>query len=282
MSKSHLGHIIILTGGMLLTGAALAQSAPNFEKCTSRATALDDRITACSRAIKSGKLSSQHLIAAYNIRGYSWHLKGDDDKAIADLGEVIRLTPQDARAYINRGSARAQKGDFDKAIADFNDAVRLAPNESDAYFYRGLALFCRGKYDAAVTDFSEAQRLKAGDAYIVLWRFLALARDQKSEEAKQLLADVASIDQAKWPAPVINLMVGKSDPEAVFKATENADKTIHNNQLCEAKFYVGEWFLLIGDSPKARPLFDQAVRECPRDFDEFSAASAELKRLPKQ
>jgi tetratricopeptide (TPR) repeat protein len=59
--------------------------------------------------------------------------KGDDDKAIADLSEAIRLKPDYVGAYNNRGIAYIQKGDYDKALADFREAVRLKPDHVTAY-----------------------------------------------------------------------------------------------------------------------------------------------------
>jgi Flp pilus assembly protein TadD len=53
------------------------------------------------------------------------HVKGDQDKAIADYNEAIRLKPENARAYFNRGIAYQAKGDLDKAEQDFAKAKAL-------------------------------------------------------------------------------------------------------------------------------------------------------------
>jgi Flp pilus assembly protein TadD len=41
---------------------------------------------------------------------------------------VIKLDPDDARAYICRGLAYADRGDYDRAIADYSQAIKLDPN----------------------------------------------------------------------------------------------------------------------------------------------------------
>ena len=53
--------------------------------------------------------------------------KGDQDRAIADYDQAIRLDPGLAHAYANRGSAYTDKMDYDRAIADLDQAIRLDP-----------------------------------------------------------------------------------------------------------------------------------------------------------
>jgi len=64
----------------------------------------------------------------YRGQAFMYRNKGDNDRAIADFNEAIRLKPNDASAYNNRGLAYAAKGDDDHATADFNEAARLKPN----------------------------------------------------------------------------------------------------------------------------------------------------------
>ncbi|MDR2093901.1 MAG: tetratricopeptide repeat protein [Treponema sp.] len=49
--------------------------------------------------------------------------KGDDDRALADYNEAIRLNPRAANAYYNRGLIYYNKYDYARAEADFNQAV---------------------------------------------------------------------------------------------------------------------------------------------------------------
>jgi tetratricopeptide (TPR) repeat protein len=58
-------------------------------------------------------------------------LYSDNDRAIADYNQVIRLAPNNADAYNNRGNAYYKKGDYDRAIADFEAGLRIDPNYPD-------------------------------------------------------------------------------------------------------------------------------------------------------
>jgi tetratricopeptide (TPR) repeat protein len=55
--------------------------------------------------------------------------KGDDDRAIADCDQAIRLNPKSAHTYAMRGHSYKKKGDYDRAIADFDRALAIDPND---------------------------------------------------------------------------------------------------------------------------------------------------------
>ncbi|MGP0060905.1 MAG: hypothetical protein ACLPID_16640 [Beijerinckiaceae bacterium] len=52
-----------------------------------------------------------------------------------------------------------------------------------------------------------------------------------------------------------------------------------NGHVCEANFYGGELALRQGAKDEATGLFQLAASECPKTFDEWYAANAELKAL---
>ena len=64
-------------------------------------------------------------IAGLTRRSYVYDAKGDLDKAIADMTEVIRLGPESREAYERRADLYSRKHDTDKAAADTAQAVRL-------------------------------------------------------------------------------------------------------------------------------------------------------------
>lgn len=96
------------------------------------------------------------LIDAYRGRSAEYDSKGECDKAIADLTEVIALAPKRFDVMIDRGILFRKKGDYDKAIADFNETIRAEYFPYGAYLNRGTAYFEKGDLDAAIADFTEA------------------------------------------------------------------------------------------------------------------------------
>jgi tetratricopeptide (TPR) repeat protein len=69
----------------------------------------------------------------FRDRGLAWHLKGHQDRAIADLNEAIRLDAKDGLAFNNRGAAHTKKGDYAHARADLEQAIRLSPELPHAH-----------------------------------------------------------------------------------------------------------------------------------------------------
>ena len=99
---------------------------------------------------------------------YAYSDKGENDRAIADHTEAIRLDPIYANAYDNRGLAYWSKDENDRAIADYTEAIRLDPKYAIAYNNRGLAYRDKGDTDRAIANFTEAIRLdpKYASAYV--------------------------------------------------------------------------------------------------------------------
>ena len=77
-------------------------------------------------------LSACNDAAAYNSRGIAYYNKGDNDRAIADYNEALRLDPNYAAAYLGRGNAYYLKGDYARARADWEKALQLDPNNANA------------------------------------------------------------------------------------------------------------------------------------------------------
>ncbi|MDR2597676.1 MAG: tetratricopeptide repeat protein [Treponema sp.] len=57
-------------------------------------------------------------------RSFAYNIISNNDRAIADYSEAIRLNPKLAEAYYNRGYAYSKKGDHDRAIEDFNYMIK--------------------------------------------------------------------------------------------------------------------------------------------------------------
>ncbi len=220
-------------------------------------------------------------VAAYLNRAIAKHLKGDDKGALADYARAIELDPKNPSTYADRGGIREDQGELDGAIADLNRAIELDPNYDIAFRMRGRVYFMKGNYAAAAGDFVRASNNKAGpdlNAYDLLWLYLSRGRS-KVDGKNELAASAAKLPKAKWPAPLIEFYLGHGSPESVRAAAKNPDSRVQGGQVCEVNFYLAQWLLLSNDVKGARPLLEDAAKNCPKDFVEYGAAALELQRL---
>src|SRR6185436_13204948 len=98
---------------VVLSGLGAAPAAADDYKTCTDSGAVDDnvRMTACNRAIASGKYKGSWLAVCYSARGFVYSNRGDYDRALVELNESIRLYSGNSVAWSNRGNAYAGKHD---------------------------------------------------------------------------------------------------------------------------------------------------------------------------
>jgi len=220
-------------------------------------------------------LDPKYTLAYYN-RALVWRDKGELDRAVADYTEAIKLDASDPDFFNNRGVALRDKGELDRAIADFTEAIRMRPKGPGPYFNRGMSHFYGGAPAKALADFNQAMMLNPKFAYNALWADIAA---QRSQGQSRLAQAAAALDMNKWPAPVVRLFLGQLTTAGVLAMADAPDAKIKREQLCEANFYNGIWELRQDANENAARFFRSAADGCPRTYDEWFAANAELKQL---
>ncbi|MFZ0528008.1 MAG: tetratricopeptide repeat protein [Xanthobacteraceae bacterium] len=211
---------------------------------------------------------------------------GDLDRAIADYDAALRLKPGDADLLIERGNTWRGKGDLIKAISDYSDDIKLFPFYLDAYKLRGFAYLLNGDAAAAVADLSHAN--KRADAYTSLLLFIARGRNGE-DGTEELKANSARVLSEQWPRQMIEYYLGDTQPFEKIYTKDQLGRQLYGKSLCEARFYLGERYLLQKDSNDAGAQFREAVASCPSlavvsyaghwEPIEYDGASIELKRL---
>ena len=128
------------------------------------------------------KINPQDAKAYYN-RSRAYYSKNDLDKCLADVNEAIRLDPHYADAYNTRGIIFEEQGEGAKAIADFTEAIRLAPKYPAAYDNRAQAFIDTGEFDKAIADASQAILLQPGYSMAYLHRAMGYYGKKDMDEA---------------------------------------------------------------------------------------------------
>jgi tetratricopeptide (TPR) repeat protein len=123
-------------------------------------------------SIKDGvylkKLSESEITGQlYFNRGIAERELCDDQGAVEDFNEALRLFPKNADILNNRGIVKNELGDLKGAFDDYNEALRLDPNNSPTYNNRGIANDALANHKGASGDFKGAidDHKKAIDDY---------------------------------------------------------------------------------------------------------------------
>jgi lipoprotein NlpI len=232
----------------------------------------DNAIADYSQAIK---LNSKDA-SAFNNRGSAYLAKGQHDRAIADYSQAIQLNVKDLDAFNNRGNAYYSNGDNERAIADYNQVIQIDPKNAHAYLKRGLANLYLGASAKALADLNQASTLDPNDAYVALWLDIA---NKRSKSASRLAKATTQTDLTKWPGPIIRFYLGKMTPADLLAAADASNPATKKAQICEVNFYSAELELVQRKKDHAVELFRLAAADCPRSFLEYGSAKAELKAL---
>src|SRR5215831_1209536 len=95
----------------------------SFEAC-SKASTPEQRIQACSAVIAANREPPEMMAKIYYIRGLVERRLSQNDKAMADYNQSIKLAPS-SEAFNSRCYLFAISNRLQEALKDCNDALRL-------------------------------------------------------------------------------------------------------------------------------------------------------------
>ena len=237
----------------------------------------DSAIMFFSSALQAGDLSSGVEPIVYFNRARAHLNKEECALAVADLNVALQLRPGYFEALMQRGRANRCMGNYGDAIADYTEVIEQKPI-GDAYWQRALARWNQGDFDGSASDSWSTALFAPKWPYPILWFGLARLRAGKLDE-RDLQQKAIFFDLSVWPGTVFALYEGNATPDEILRLARNGDPRTSRDRICEADFYVGEWWLAKKDKEAARPLIESASNLCRHDFIEYSAANAELKRM---
>ena len=157
-----------------------------------------DRIAACSRALPA--ISSPALLERAFLRLGNAYLEADmAGEAAAAFSRLLALNPRVAGYWDNRHAAYRKLGNNQAALADVTEAIRLQPTMTFGYRSRGLLMDAMGQPEAALRDFSTAIRLDGADGGLRAERGKVLERAGRIEDAVRDYSDAMAVDsKAFW------------------------------------------------------------------------------------
>ena len=199
-------------------------------------------------------------------------------EAIATFTRGITLAPNNVTLYRWRGHRNLSVRELERARADLERGFKLDSTNYGVLYHLGIVRFVRGEFGAAADMFRRAQphAPDAGElAGSTDWLWMALSRSGKKADAQAMLdghPDSLPVENAY--AVRLRLYRGEIRPEQVLTPADTADVAV-----ATLSFGIGNWYLVQGDTAKAKGWFERSVASGGWPGFGFIASESELKRL---
>jgi Tfp pilus assembly protein PilF len=204
-------------------------------------------------------------------------------EAIATFTKGLAIAPNDPMLYRWRGHRYVSVREFDKALADLTRGFQLDSTNYGVLYHLGIVRFERGEFDKAADAFRRAQPHAPNPGELAGstdWLWMSLMRAGKRAEAEAMLArrpDSLPTQPGYAYARRLMLYRGEIKPEELFTPADTADV-----QVATLAYGLGDWYLVHGDTAKAREQFERAVKSAGWPGFGFIMSEVELRRLKKR
>lgn len=130
----------------------------------------------------------------YSTRGAVYFQLKKYDEAVKDYTQAVGLGQNDTVTILNRASAYSKNGEFDKALDDCNAIIRVNPRNAVAYRVCGVAYQGKGDVERAFTNLNESARMdpRAGKTFVA--RGMAYEQVGQADKAAADFAQARRID----------------------------------------------------------------------------------------
>jgi Flp pilus assembly protein TadD len=260
----------------ILPAAARTQSVQYTSPAgiTYRSQADTGPIARAQRAVDADPRNVQKLITLGIAQSGARQMQ----EAVRTFTRALAIEPDNPILYRWRGHRYLSVRNFDRAMADFTRGYGMDSTVYGILYHLGVLRFVRGDFNAAADAFRRAQPLApdAGElAGSTDWRWMSLMRAGRASEAAAMLARRPdSLPTTVAYARRLKLYRGEIGPDQLLTPSDTGDV-----ELATLAYGLGNWYLVRGDTTRARAAFQRSVASGGWPAFGFIAAEAELKRL---
>jgi len=198
-------------------------------------------------------------------------------EAIRTFTRGLRIAPTDPVLYRWRGHRYLSVREFDRALDDLTRGSRLDSTNFGIWYHLGIVRYARGDFAGAAQAFERGQpgAPDAGErAGATDWLWMSLSRAGRAAEAQALLdRRPDSLPAGNAYGQRLRLYRGEIGPDDVITPADTGDIAV-----ATLSYGVGNWYLVRGDTTRARLWFERAVRSGGWPAFGFIVSEVELRR----
>jgi tetratricopeptide (TPR) repeat protein len=199
-------------------------------------------------------------------------------EAIQTFTRGLQVAPNNAMLLRWRGHRYLSVREFDKAMDDLTRGARIDSTIYGIWYHLGIVRYVRGDFAGAAAAFARGQP-RAPDAGELAgstdWLWMSLMRAGRAADARAMLARRPdSLVVANAYTQRLKLYRGEIGPEQVFTPADTADV-----QQATLAYGLGNWYLVRGDTARARQQFERSVASGGWPGFGFILSEVELRRI---
>jgi tetratricopeptide (TPR) repeat protein len=199
-------------------------------------------------------------------------------EAIQTFTRGLAIDPNNAMLYRWRGHRYLSVRELDRAMSDLTRGYQIDSTNYGILYHLGIVRYARGDFAGAADAFARAQR-RAPDAGELAgstdWLWMSLMRASRAAEARAMLdRQPDSLATTNAYARRLKLYRGELSADSVVTPSDTADV-----QSATLSYGLGNWYLVRGDTVRAREWFDRSIRSGGWPAFGFIISEVELRRL---
>lgn len=231
--------------------------------------------------LASRYLSDDEYAQLLYERGVLYDSLGLRALARNDFTMALAIRPDIPEVFNFLGIYFTQAGNFDAAYEAFDSVLELDPTYNFSRMNRGIALYYGGRYRLAQGDLLAYYRQDPNDPFRSLWLYLVEKEIKPKMAQANLLSRYNQAEKGQWGWNIVEFYLGKiSEKTLMVRLKENStDNTLLAEHLSETNFYLGKYYLSLGDNDNAIALFKLTVASNAHSFVEHRYALLELALL---
>lgn len=161
----------------------------------------EEAISSVNSSLKKiNKKDKDFLSDTYCLRASIYDELGEDDKALADFAQAIKIAPENPTPYEKRALLYYEHEQYDLSEKDFLQAQKLNPSKLSIYMGLGSTYMDRGEYEKAIQQYYYLTKLYPDYVAAYSYKAKAEAHMQNWNDFADDVVKALSLDNSDIPS----------------------------------------------------------------------------------